>query len=214
MRRVCSTCGAEFDGQSRDTRCPVCRENSQGREPREHICRQCGAVYRTVGNRTYYCPSCAAERQKERSRLNRQNGSARKIGSTDYCKACGAAYVVCGGLQKYCPECADQIKAEKGRHTAIESFYNGGKERRDERIANRICATQTCIVCGKEFPLTGERKLCCSPECSDAHAKNLKDKWQAENADHLRDLNKKWWQEHGKERNEQRRKTRAQKAQK
>lgn len=212
MRRVCSTCGAEFDGQSRDTRCPMCRKK-QVREPREHVCRQCGSVYSTIATRTYYCPSCAAERQKERDRKIKQRGPARKLGSTDICKSCGSTYVVCGGLQKYCPDCAARINAERGAAQAIKSFYNGGKERRDERIANRICATQTCIVCGKEFPLTGERKLCCSPECSEAHAKNLKDKWQSENADHLRDLNKKWWQEHGNERNEQRRKTRAKKAQ-
>lgn len=206
MRRVCSTCGAEFDGQSRDTRCPTCRKKNQGREPREHVCRQCGAVYRTTAHRTYYCTTCAADRQKERSRAYQQRGSARKIGSTDVCESCGSSYVVCGGLQKYCPTCAARIKAEKGREAALESYYNGGKERRDERVARRTCATQICIVCGKEFPQTGERDLCCSQVCSDLHAKRLKDKWRAENADYLREQSKKWWQEHGKERNEQRRK--------
>lgn len=78
------------------------------------------------------------------------------------------------------------------REQALENYYNGGKERREARVAGRAIATQKCVVCGKEFQQDGARLLCCSDECSRIHAQNLKDKWADSNKEYVAQLRSKW----------------------
>lgn len=197
MRRICSECGAEFNGRSRDTRCPICRKIQHPVE-REHICKQCGATYKSIASRTYFCQACADERRKEarkRCYYRKKIGSARLLGSTDLCTICGSEYIVASGKQEYCPACAERIRAEYNRAHAVNAYYNGGKKRRSERTASRATATEKCVVCGKEFQIIDARTLCCSPECSEIHALNLRKKWASENEERIRETNRKRWAE-------------------
>lgn len=210
MRRVCSECGSEFEGQSRDTRCPVCRKNVHPIE-RERKCQQCGCAYKSMAARTLFCPACAEKRKKEaRNRYlqRKKAGKIRPLGSTDICTECGGSYVVAGGLQMRCPSCSERIRDDYSREHAIATFYSGGKERRDQRVAGRAMATEKCIVCGKEFHLAGDRLLCCSPECSKIHADNLRRKWGQDNHERKRENDRRWWAENGAERNRKRKEAR------
>lgn len=158
MKRICSECGAEFEGLSQDTRCPDCRRKWT-RHTKERICTQCGNAYTTSAPRSSFCPDCAKKRRKDSvSRaVQRQNdGTARRLGSIDICQRCGAEYVVNGGAQRFCSSCRDSQN-----------------EFRAQRIAGRKFAYAKCVVCGKEFPIKGHRSDCCSAECTAINCKNL-----------------------------------------
>lgn len=166
MERICSECGAHFEGYSRDIRCPKCRKIHH-KIARTNVCKDCGEPYQTYGPRSYYCPDCKQERKRkswaEQHRRARA-GKNRTLGSTDFCEICGAEYTVKSGLQKYCPECQRKKISERSM-----SYYNRvGAEKRDKRVKSRSIATGHCIVCGKPFPLDGNRDKCCSPECLEA----------------------------------------------
>lgn len=119
-------------------------------------------------------------------------------------KFCG---VTCTKMHN-CPACAERIRAEYNRAHAVNAYYNGGEERRSERVASRATATEKCVVCGKEFPIIDARTLCCSPECSEIHALNLRKKWANENEERIRETNRKRWAENGAERNRKRKEAR------
>lgn len=190
MKRICSECGAEFEGVSRDIRCPVCRKH-QVHPEKERTCQSCGRTYFSRGSRSRFCPECAAERARKNDRQCRERkkaGNTRLIGSTDICAECGNEYIVASGMQRYCPECAEARKKRIHREVALKKYYSGGKERRDERTNARVMAEGKCIVCGKTYPLADTRLLCCSAECSEVHAYNLKRKWADEHRERINQL--------------------------
>lgn len=197
MKRKCKTCGAIFEGQSADTRCPDCRKL----RPviwREKTCIMCGATYTTTATRTFYCPDCREIAKKEAERKHQERkrqGNTREIGSTDICAKCGKPYIVDGGLQKYCPDCAINAKRER----ALKEYYDTGREQKKKRIAERAIATANCVICGKEFELIGQRSRCCSPECSAIHAVNLNIEYRKENVEKARECCREWYRQHGEE---------------
>lgn len=203
MLRVCKRCGAQFDGDSRDINCPPCRRIRDSKF-KTHICKSCGREFLSCGPRTYYCAECAAQRKSEASARYKQRkkaGNVREIGSTDICEMCGAPYEVEGGLQKFCRDC--QFK--KRNEDSLKRYYSCGKEQLKKRVNERVIATQNCIICGKPFYQIGDRLLCCSDECSQIHAQNLKDNWREENREYLLAKNREWWVKNGEERNKKRR---------
>lgn len=80
-----------------------------------------------------YCPSCRAERIRERDRRRtvQQRAKSRKVGSLDICEICGDKYTINAGPQKYCEPCA----VEQTKQRWQESFkrqYHGNPIRRQE----------------------------------------------------------------------------------
>jgi len=79
------------------------------------ICTTCGINF--IGGPTAkYCPTCRADRIRQRDRERHQRkltGRIRHIGSTDICTICGNEYTVNAGPQKHCPAC--QIAEAKRR---------------------------------------------------------------------------------------------------
>lgn len=194
MDRICSTCGAHFEGQSKDTRCQKCRLIPT-KVLRKKICKICGKTYETYGTRSLYCESCAAERRKannaEYQRRKRQ-GKTRELGSIDTCERCGMEYIVCGGMQRFCQDCAKERRSE----AALDDFYNNfGKEKREARINSRVIATATCIVCGKPFLLDGKREKCCSEECMQIRKKQLCAQYRDDNPKVYAEKWEKWYSE-------------------
>ena len=180
---ICVKCGAHFRGTSRDTHCPACRK-SASRTLFTRTCKQCGSTYQTYGPRSSYCPACAAERQRAASREAKRRASAgtgRQLGSTDICQLCGGEYIVSSGRQRYCPACAAKKLKEDDRARALDRYYSGGKERRDELTASSIKAPPKiaiCAVCGRPFAVDGPRTKTCSPECTAAYSKMLCAAWE------------------------------------
>lgn len=183
MEMICTKCGVHFDGYNRNTLCPACRK-SASRTLFSRICKQCGRDYTTYGPRSSYCAECAAERKLASSRDAKRRaklGTARAIGGTDICQLCGKPYVIASGKQRYCPECAAKKLKEDDRTRALQRYYNGGKERRDELTASSIKAPPEpaiCAVCGATFALDGHRSKTCSPTCAAAYSKMLCSAWE------------------------------------
>lgn len=183
MDMICTKCGAHFSGNKRDSRCPACRKFAS-RTLFTRTCKQCGRDYETYGPRSYYCPDCAEERKRATSRESKRrmkSGAGRPIGGTDICQICGKPYIIASGLQRYCPECAAEKLKEDDRERALQRYYSGGKERRDELTASSIKAPPKiaiCAVCGKPFAVDGPRTKTCSPACTAAHAKAMCAEWE------------------------------------
>jgi len=99
------------------------------------ICIICSIEF-LGGSLAKYCPSCRAERIRERDRERHQRklaGQIRHIGSIDLCQVCGSEYIVNAGPQKYCEPCI----AEKRRQWSQESFkrqYYGNPVKRQQMI--------------------------------------------------------------------------------
>lgn len=197
MKRKCKTCGAIFEGQSADTRCPECRKI----RPviwREKTCIMCGKPYKTTATRSFYCPDCReiAKREAERKSEERKRlGKVREIGSTDICVKCGKPYIVDSGMQKYCLDCRKIVAREK----ALREYHAYGFEQKKKRIAERAIATANFVICGKEFELIGQRSRCCSPECSAVHADRLRIEYRKENLEKARECCREWYRQHGED---------------
>ena len=135
------------------------------------VCRACGITF-SGGPRAWYCPSCRAERKRERERLHKQRGTNRPLGSTDYCKACGKPYIVNGGLQKYCPKCAPEQHAEFDRKQSLELYEKNKELINSKRYAERAIdlSELTCAICGKKFSGYKNQKVC-SEKCRKEYIK-------------------------------------------
>lgn len=193
MDRVCKKCGDHFDGQSRDTRCPKCRK-IQEKILREKTCTVCGRTYETYGTRSLYCPECGDEQRRARYAeywRRKSSGKVRPVGSKDICAICGCEYTVNGGLQRFCAECAKKRRSEAARH----DYYNGGAEARKRRTSNRAVADAICIVCGKPFPLDGERDKCCSEACLRQRVKQLSAQYREEQPELYKERWESWYSE-------------------
>lgn len=188
MDRICIDCGEHFEGQSRNVRCPKCRKIDHSHPIREKVCTRCGEPYTTRGSKSYYCPACARKQADAATIKSRANKNRRRLGSTDLCQRCGEPYIVAGGLQKFCPQCA----IERKRQAALDAYYKSGKDTRRKLFESRAIATAACIICGKEFPLDGERFITCSEECAEINAQNLKQKFRENNAEHLKESFRAW----------------------
>lgn len=197
MIRKCKLCGAEFEGVSRDIKCPACRKIREN-PIRKFTCKVCGVEFESRATRAFYCPECRIDIAKKRDAEHKRRAAAgvtRKIGSKDICVDCGQEYIVEGGLQKRCPECQEK----EHRRESLERYHEkGGNEQRKERIKNRVEVEIPCIVCGKKFKPFGPQLLCCSPKCSEIHAENLRLAWRKENIDYLHQKNREWYEKNKK----------------
>ena len=184
MHRICSTCGAHFEGYSRDTHCPGCRKTAS-RVMHVRTCAQCGREDETYATRSYYCGPCAQERKKQADleyRIRRAAGKSRRLGSTAICRTCGEIYVVTGGNQVDCPECGRRKLQELDRQRALAAYYAGGKERRRERTESGIKAAPVrakCVICGRELAVSGRRTKTCSARCARENVHIAKKKGEA-----------------------------------
>ena len=79
-------------------------------------CTTCHAEF-MAGRTAKFCPSCNAERIRQRDREKYQrkiSGHLRKIGSTDTCQVCGKPYTVDHSNQKYCRKCSEpELKRQR-----------------------------------------------------------------------------------------------------
>lgn len=132
------------------------------------VCKECRLEFEG-GPRAYYCPTCRAERTRERDRLHKQklrSGGAdiRKLGSIDTCERCSKPYTVEGGLQRFCPECQPIHALAYDRETSLP-FYHANKDRiNPPRKIKRRKRGNTCSWCKNEFdPINGSTT--CSTEC-------------------------------------------------
>ena len=130
-------------------------------------CRACGA--RVLGGpRRWYCDACAAERNREATRLcaaRRRAGATRQIGSTDLCAVCGKPYEVNSGRQRYCPVCAPAAvkrvdNAQSRERNAANIILEVKNARR--RKGPQECA---CKICGRSFVAPSSRYAYCSDDC-------------------------------------------------
>jgi len=87
-------------------------------------CIICGAGF-SGGSTAKYCPTCRADRIRQRDRERHQRklaGRIRHIGSTDICALCGNEYTVNAGPQKHCPAC-QIVEAKRRSHEKWLSDY-------------------------------------------------------------------------------------------
>lgn len=85
------------------------------------------------GTRAIFCPSCRAERIRQRDREKHQRqraGTLRKIGSTDLCDKCGRTYTVTGGYQKFCPVCSEVERKLRQRESHLRMQADPVRHRR------------------------------------------------------------------------------------
>lgn len=157
MKRICSECGAEFDGFSCDKRCPACRR-PRIQPAKEYTCRRCGKKYDSRATRSFYCPDCRKAVNTEEARVRRKcpapDGN-RKLGSTDFCKRCGAAFVVRSGTQKYCDACHPAMNREKS-HYYYHNYYGQNRDGGNE-TGFRWVRKELTGVFSASFMLGGKR---------------------------------------------------------
>ena len=150
--RKCKKCGKIFElPAGKDAYlCEECAKKSKINSVlRERTCKICGASF--VGYpRSFFCPSCSAERKRQQKKIHNQRKPARPLGSADICQNCGKEYVVKSGRQKYCPECSEKIVLEniraQKRKYALENSEKIKSLKQDTRGKRYICP-----ICGKEF---------------------------------------------------------------
>ena len=143
--------------------CPDCiAESKRNSVIRERICKICGATFLGYP-RSFFCPSCSADRKKQQKKIHNRRKPVRPIGSIDICENCGKEYIVNSGRQKYCPECASEkvkenIRAHKREYMAKNS------EKSKELKADTRGKRYICPICGREFEKHTSAATC-SPEC-------------------------------------------------
>jgi len=127
--------------------CDACLADSKANSVvRTRVCTACGADF-PGGPRAAFCPTCRAERKRQRERTYKRHPSGRHLGSIDLCTVCGSEYVVKGGLQKYCPACAE--KAVKTAVSAQKATIP--KDTVAHYHAARKGRLKPCAACGKPF---------------------------------------------------------------
>lgn len=106
---------------------------------RQCICKNCGKIYLTDKQESWYCPQCAKELKSDVSR--------KKV-----CARCGVEFV---GYprSKYCPNCALIVIQER-----TKQYHRDGP-------ARPIGSIDLCERCGKEYTVnSGMQKYC--PDCA------------------------------------------------
>ncbi len=176
MRRICKYCGKAYEGAPGGSCCPDCAAARRRTSLRLRTCAVCGSSF-VGGPSARYCPGCRAEIKRERERIYKRRGSARKLGSTDICAVCGKPYTVMSGNQKYCPDCADEAiqEADRAKSRAWYLEHTTPDERR--RVRQTAAAPIPCAVCGKLFVPTAP-SITCSPACSAALHKRSAAAWE------------------------------------
>ena len=165
--KSCKRCGRPFETDAPGAYlCPDCAaESKRNSSIRERVCIDCGVTF-LGGPRAMRCLACRAQRNKERDRIHKKIGTARKIGSIDCCERCGAEYVVNSGRQRYCKNCAAEAVAETVRRHKREYMEEYSKAHVAEKEANRSF-NKICVICGKIFD-DSTPTVTCSEECADA----------------------------------------------
>lgn len=163
--RICKNCGKIFEVPAGKEMylCPDCATESKRKSViRERTCKICGAIFLGYP-RSFFCPSCSAERKKHQKKIYNRRQPTRPLGSVDICENCGKEYIVKSGLQRYCPECAEMkvkenIRAHKREYMA-ENSEKSKKLKAETRGKRYICP-----ICGKEFE-KHTPVATCSDEC-------------------------------------------------
>lgn len=163
--RICKRCGREFERESNSyaCMCPECSKQAKKESVlRERTCKICGTTFMGYP-RSFFCPSCKEERQRQQKRIYNQRKPARHINSTDICEACGKTYLVKSGMQRYCPECA---KTEVPQNISAHKIeYMAANKEKINKIKKETAGRRyVCRVCGKEFEKHSPR-VTCSEEC-------------------------------------------------
>lgn len=163
--RICKNCGKAFEVPTgkESYLCKKCARKSKSKSVlRERTCKICGVPFMGYP-RSFFCPSCSAERKRQQKKIYNQRKPARPLGSTDICEACGKLYIVNSGRQRYCPECAKEqvdknIRAHKRKYMAENS--DKSRELKVDTRGKRYI----CTICGKKFE-KHTPTVTCSPEC-------------------------------------------------
>lgn len=132
---------------------------------RQCVCKNCGKIYLTNKNESWYCPQCAKELKGDVSR--------KKV-----CARCGVDFI---GYprSKYCASCAPIVEAEQKRN-----FKRNGP-------ARPIGSIDICENCGKEYVVNSGRQKYC-PECAKVVVKeNIKAQKREWNRQHQEEIKKK-----------------------
>ena len=93
-----------------------------------------------------------------------------------------------------CPDCGRRKLQELDRQRALAAYYAGGKERRRQRTENGIKAAPVrakCVICGREFDVSGRRTKTCSAGCARQNVELAKIKWEAEHREERNAYHKK-----------------------
>lgn len=150
--RICKNCGKVFEAPTgkESYLCEECvRKSKSNSVLRDRTCKICGASFSGYP-RSFFCPSCSAERKKHQKKIYNRRQPTRPLGSVDICENCGKEYIVKSGLQKYCTDCSEKkvkenIQAHKREYMAENSEKS--KELKAETRGKRYI----CPICGKEF---------------------------------------------------------------
>lgn len=89
----------------------------------------CGVTF-FGGSTAKYCPTCRAERIRQRNKAYKARRNTRSLGSTDLCAICGKEYTVNSGPQKYCSECAVKEDKRRKRESWLREYYGNPEKRR------------------------------------------------------------------------------------
>lgn len=124
---------------------------------RQCVCKDCGKIYLTDKNESWYCPECAKEHAKD-------------VLIDRVCSRCGAKFVGYPN-SKYCPACLPEVIRERNR------------EQRRSGPARPIGSIDLCQKCGKEYIVkSGLQKY-----CSDCAAEAIREKARARKRQYNRD---------------------------
>lgn len=138
VKRVCTVCGASFDGYPRSKYCPDCaiearraRDRQQKRAGAKRpigstdTCDACGKPYTVSGGLQRYCPDCAAaavrenvlrhkrdQRTKNRDVLNARHQDLRG-GRRRICVVCSKPFASSRPTITCSPECASEHRSQQ-----------------------------------------------------------------------------------------------------
>lgn len=169
MIRKCKGCGVEFTPRSGDQfLCEECAKKVLSDSVHRRVkCRICGRYFDGYV-RSYYCPECRAEVERERNAKFKREGAKRKLGSIDYCEKCGKEYVVNSGLQRYCPDCREAAVKENISRSKTDWYFNrGGREQHIESRERLKKKANVCPICGKTYTPRKSSRNYCSEECAE-----------------------------------------------
>lgn len=168
--RICKNCGKVFEVPTGKEAylCEKCAKKSKSNSVlRERTCKICGVSF-TGYPRSFFCPSCSAERKKQQKKIYNQRKPSRPLGSVDTCEACGKPYIVNSGRQRYCTECAE-MKVKENIRAHKREYMAENSEKSKELKAETRGKRYICPICGKEF-----EKHTSAATCSDECEKELR----------------------------------------
>lgn len=163
--RKCKNCGNVFEVSTGSAAylCPECSYEAKKKSViRERTCKICGDTFLGYP-RSFFCPSCSADRKRQQKKIYNRRQPARPLGSVDICENCGKEYIVKSGLQKYCPECAKE-QVNRNIRTHKREYMAENSEKSEKLKAETRGKRYICPICGKEFE-KHTSVATCSPEC-------------------------------------------------